>query len=427
MTTTTTAPGVRDDEITAFFRADTDAIRWPYPMFDRWRGHGALRWAAGPAVVVTRYADVKALMSGELPVGNDGHARGSLADGTVSRLPARQHRIFHEIMEFESNFMSRHDGASHLRLRRIASRAFTGRRIGLLRDAVQSHVDELCEELAADPAPDFKRHLADRLPVRVIVDLLGVPQADRDMIWEWAEAIAAHFTISEQSLDAAEAAITAFRGYLADMVARLRRTGDGPDLARTLLGRRDEEAMTETELQAMYLLILFGGSETTTNLLGNGFRALQDHRDQWDLLVADPGQVRGAVDELLRYDSPLQFLPRVAQADFELDGLPVRAGDTVLAVIGAANRDPSVFPDPARLDLLRPTRNEHLALAFGSHYCLGAALARLEGEVVFDTLVRRFPRMRLRGGEPPYGGSAMLRKITSQPVDPGPDRGRVPR
>lgn len=417
--------GTLDDEITSFFRADVESIRWPYPMFERWREHGVLEWRGGPAVVATRHRDVKALMAGELPVSNDGHANGSLADGTVSRLPARQHRIFHEIMEFESNFMSRHDGDSHRRLRRIASRAFTARRIGLLRDSVQGHVDDLCDELARSPDPDVKRDLADKLPVRVIVDLLGVPQSDREMIWEWAEAIAAHFTISEESLDAAEEAIASFRGYLSEMVQRLRRTGEGPDLARALLGHRDEEAMTEVELQAMYLLILFGGSETTTNLLGNGFRALQDNRAQWDLLRQDRSLVRGAVDELLRFDAPLQFLPRVAHSDFELAGHPVRAGQTVLAVIGAANRDPDVFPDPDRLDVLRANRSEHLGLAFGAHYCLGAALARLEGEIVVDTLVRRFPEIRLRAGEIPYAGSAMLRKITTLPVGLGPDHGRT--
>jgi cytochrome P450 len=418
--TTATEPGL-DDEISAFFRADVDSIRWPYPMFDRWRDHGVLDWSVGPAVVATRHADVKALMGGEYPVSNDGHSGGSLAEGTVARLPARQHRIFAEIMEFESNFMSRHDGESHKRLRRIASRAFTARRIGMLRESVQAHVDELCDEMARSAAPDVKRDLADKLPVRVIVDLLGVPQSDRTMIWDWAEAIAAHFTVSEESLDAADVAIGEFRDYLTDMVARLRRTGEGPELARALLDRRDSEAMSEVELQAMYLLILFGGSETTTNLLGNGVRALQEHRDQWDLLVADPGPVRGAVDELLRYDAPLQFLPRVADADFELAGHPVRAGQTVLAVIGAANRDPEVFTDPDDLDVLRPDRSEHLALAYGAHYCLGAALARLEGEIVVDTLVRRFPGMRLLDGEIPYAGSAMLRKITSLPVDLGPD------
>jgi cytochrome P450 len=181
--------------------------------------------------------------------------------------------------------------------------------------------------------------------------------------------------------------------------------------------------LTEDELVAMYLLILFGGSETTTNLLGNGFLGLQRHRDQWDLLVSQPDLMAGAVNELMRYDSPHHYLPRVAAADFDLHGTPVRAGQTVIIMMGAANRDETVFDDPDRLDITRPNSNAHLSFAIGAHYCLGAALARLEGEVVFSTLVRRFPEARLLDAQPAYAGSAMLRAIQSLPTDLGPDRG----
>jgi cytochrome P450 len=200
----------------------------------------------------------------------------------------------------------------------------------------------------------------------------------------------------------------------------MRDTGEGPELARTLLDGRASEALTEDELVAMYLLILFGGSETTTNLLGNGFLALQRHRDQWDLLVKDPSLVRGAVDELLRYDSPHHYLPRVAAEPFELGGQRIDAGDTVIVLMGAANRDPEVFDQPERLDITRPNRAEHLSLAFGPHFCLGAALARLEGEIVFATLVTRFPQARLLTDDIRYGGSAMLRAIQHLPADLGP-------
>ena len=201
------------------------------------------------------------------------------------------------------------------------------------------------------------------------------------------------------------------------MVERVRTTGEGPELARVLLDRRADDAMTEDELVAMYLLLLFGGSETTTNLLGNGFLALQRHRDQWDLLVADPSLVRGAVEELMRYDSPHHYLPRYAAEDFELGGEQIRANDTVIIVMGAANRDPEVFEDPERLDILRPNKGEQLSLAYGAHFCLGAALARLEGEIVFTTLVQRYPQARLLRDDSPYRGSAMLRAIVSLPTE----------
>ena len=404
-----------DAEISAFFAADPETIAWPYPMYQRWQhDSGVVRWEGGPAWLVTRHRDVKAVMSGEYPIIQNGYRHGALAEGTLSRLPLENHDIFFKILDFESLFMSRNDGAEHARLRRISARAFTARRIQELRASIQGHVDDLIA--AMDPDADVKTELANQLPTRVIVDLIGVPQADRELIWEWSEAIAAFFSIDKQTLQRADAAIDAFQDYVRAMVDRIRRTGEGPDLARVMLDSRDNEALTEDELIAMYLLILFGGSETTTNLLGNGFLALQRHRDQWDRLVADPSLVRPAIEELIRYDSPHHYLPRVAVQDFEIGGQQVRAGDTVIIIMGAANRDPLVFDDPTRLDITRPNAISHLSFAFGPHHCLGAALARLEGEIVFSTLVTRFPEARLLTDDIEYGGSAMLRAIKRLPT-----------
>ena len=419
---TMTAPDEIPADITAFFAADPDVIAWPYPMYARWQqGTGVVRWDDGPATLVTRHRDVKALMGGAFPVIQNGYRHGRLAERTVTRLPAGQHDVFFKIMDFESLFMSRNDGQAHARLRRISSRAFTARRIGLLRDSIQRHVDALvAAATSSGRVADVKTELANKLPVRVIIDLLGVPQADREKIWAWSEAIARLFSVDPAALRQADEAISAFRDYVHAMIGRMQDTGEGPELARTLLDSRASEALTEDELVAMYLLILFGGSETTTNLLGNGFLALQRHRDQWDLLVKDPSLVRGAVDELLRYDSPHHYLPRVAAEPFELGGQRIDAGDTVIVLMGAANRDPEVFDQPERLDITRPNRAEHLSLAFGPHFCLGAALARLEGEIVFATLVTRFPQARLLTDDIRYGGSAMLRAIQHLPADLGP-------
>jgi cytochrome P450 len=334
-----------------------------------------------------------------------------------------QHEVFFKVLDFESLFLSRHDGEEHLRLRRIASRAFTARRIALMRESVQRHVDNLIIEMLRQPVADIKRDVANKLPVRVIVDILGVPQSDRELIWEWSEAVGRLFSLDERSLREADQAIDAFREYVGRTVQRVRDTGEGPELAKTMLQSRDNEVLTEDELVAMYLLILFGGSETTTNLLGNGFLALQRHRDQWDRLVSRPDLIAGAISELMRYDSPHHYLPRVAAADFDLHGTPVRAGQTVIIMMGAANRDETVFDHPDRLDITRLNSNAHLSFTIGAHYCLGAALARLEGEVVFSTLVRRFPEARLLDDQPAYAGSAMLRAIQSLPTDLGPDRG----
>jgi hypothetical protein len=422
MTTMDTVdPAVDDAQISAFFAADPETIAWPYPMYERWReGSGVVRWQGGPATLITHHADVKAVMGGAYPIGQNAYRFGELAEGTMRRLPAAQHEIFFKVLDFEGNFMSRQDATGHARLRRISSRAFTARRIEMLRASIQGHVDDLVDAMLENPTPDVKRDLANKLPVRVIVDLIGIPQSDRDMIWEWSEAIGALFSLDETSLRKADEAIDAFRAYVGEMIHHLRTTGEGPELARLLLDHRDNEAMTEDELVAMYLLILFGGSETTTNLLGNGFAALQRNRDQWDLLVDDPGLVRGAVEELIRYDSPHHYLPRVVEEDFRLHDVELRAGQTAIVVMGAANRDETVFDRPDVLDVRRANKSDHLSFAFGAHYCLGAALARIEGEVVFSTLVQRFPEARLLTDDLTYGGSAMLRAIQSLPTDLGP-------
>lgn len=410
----------QDEEISSFFGADPDTIAWPYPMYQRWReGTGVVRWQGGPATLITRYQDVKDVMSGRYPIKQNAYRFGELAEATISRLPMPQHDVFFKVLDFESLFLSRNDGDEHLRLRRIAARAFSARRIEQLRESVQQHTDELIDEMLAKPDPDIKRDLANKLPVRVIVDLIGVPQEDRDLIWEWSEAVGRLFSLDEKSLREADEAIDAFREYVGRTVQRVRDTGEGPELAKAMLDSREEEVCTEDELVAMYLLILFGGSETTTNLLGNGFLALQRNRDQWDLLVQDPSLIRGAMDELMRYDSPHHYLPRVVAEDFELHGTTLKAGQTAIIVMGAANRDETKFEDPDRLDVTRANKREHLSFAFGAHHCLGAALARLEGEVVFTTLIERFPNARLLDDQPTYAGSAMLRAIQSLPTDLG--------
>ena len=232
------------DEISAFFAADPDAIAWPYPMYARWQqGTGVVRWDDGPATLVTRHRDVKALMGGAFPVIQNGYRHGALAERTVTRLPAGQHDVFFKIMDFESLFMSRNDGPAHARLRRIASRAFTARRIGLLRESIQRHVDDLVQAATrSGPVTDVKTELANKLPVRVINDLLGVPQADREQIWAWSEAIARLFSVDPAALRQADEAIESFRDYVHAMIARMRATGEGPELARTLLDSRASAA-----------------------------------------------------------------------------------------------------------------------------------------------------------------------------------------
>lgn len=414
-----------DSELSAYFRGDLDVISWPYPFYERLRAQDSVvDWNGGPARLLTRYDDVRAAMAKELPLHNDGYRHGKLAEGVLSRLPEDCRGIFFEIFDFESLRVTRNEGADHQRLRGSVFHAFMPKSLERLRASVQAHVDELIDDMAASDSPDWKAQVADRLPVRIISELFGIPQSDRESLWEFAEAIAAHFNMTSEALQGAAYALEDFRGYVRELIGGVRRTGEGSDLSLSLIEAYDSGALSENELIAMYLVVLFGGTETTTNLLGNGFRALQRFRDQWDLLVANPERVRGALDELLRYDCPLHYLPRRVIEPFELHGHSFAADETVIMMIGAANRDDAVFEDPDRLWLERPNSGKHLAFAYGPHFCLGSALAKMEGEIAFSSLLRRFPEIRMKEGDIPYRGSAMLRAIASLPVELGPDRGR---
>jgi cytochrome P450 len=185
------------------------------------------------------------------------------------------------------------------------------------------------------------------------------------------------------------------------------------------------DRLADQELTAMFVILLFAGHETTTNLIGNGLVELMRHRDQWERLCADPSLVPAAVEELLRWVTPVQWLGRVATEPFELEGVQIEAGQTVFPILAAANRDPAAFRNPERLDISRPDAKNHLALGFGPHFCIGNALARLEGTVAFATLARRFPGLELADEHLGWRGNAMLRGLEALPVRLGPERATV--
>lgn len=408
------------DQVAAFFAQHPEALADPYPMYASLLAQGpTYRYEAGPATLVCSHAAVRQVMGGSLPVRNNGWRYGEYAEGVLASLPRHQLTMGVALLDFESTFVSRRDGSDHQRLRRIASRAFTARRIEQLRHNVERTTDDLLDELAKHDAPDVKTQVADRLPLMIICDMLGVPDADRGLVWRWAVAISEHFSLTESSLDNAVDALGEFRAYVQRMIDRLRATGDGPELAIQLLKGGDSERLTEDELVSLYLLLLFGGTETTTNLLGSGFLNLHRGDQQWHDLVADASLVRGAVEEMLRFDPSVHFLPRYSTERFEFEGREIAVGESLLTMIGAANRDPSVFSDPDVFDIRRTNASAHLSFAVGPHFCLGAALARMEGEIVFAKLAARFPRIELATDDIRYGGSATQRAIKELPVTLG--------
>ncbi|MCA0145916.1 cytochrome P450 [Blastococcus sp. LR1] len=291
------------------------------------------------------------------------------------------------------------DPPDHTRFRRLVSRAFTPRATAAFEPMIRRTADSLLDELERRSGTvDLIEDYAAQLPVLVIAELLGVPTERREDFLRWGAAAAATLDpgLPLRRYLAADRALRAMHGFLDEHFARLR-VNPGDDLVSSLVGLPPEEALTDRELHAVVLLLLGAGFETTVNLLGNAVVLLDEHRDQWDGLRADPAGWDGAVEEVLRLDSPVQLTGRTAKVDVELGGRPVRAGNRVLVLLGAANRDPEVFPDPARFDVTRANVREHLAFSGGIHYCVGAGLARLEGAIGLRALSERFPDLRVAG------------------------------
>ncbi len=307
------------------------------------------------------------------------------------------------------------DPPEHTRLRRLVSRAFTARLVERLRPRVAALVDEL---LAGVEGPvDLITTLAHPLPVIVISEMLGVPPEDQDRFSGWSDALARGldpaFLVPADELAARDHAREEFAAYFTELAAR-RRASPGDDLFSALVA---VEELSAADLIATCVLILVAGHETTVNLIGNGALALLRAPDQLRWFREHPDEVPAAVEELLRYDPPVQFSGRIALEDAEIAGQLIRRGQFVLLMIGAAHRDPAAFADPDRLDLTRWSRAEaprHLAFGQGIHFCLGAPLARMEGQIALSRLVQR--DLTLAPGPPAYRDNLILRGLERLPV-----------
>lgn len=356
--------------------------------------------------ILTRFADCEAVLRDVRWSSNPVHRplpRGVAADDLDMRT----------MLSFTpANVLLFLDPPDHTRLRKLVSKAFTPRRVESLRPHIQEIVDGILDEAADRGELDIVSDLGYTLPVTVICELMGVPLVDRDRFGPWSSDASRLLdgVLEPEVMQAGVVGVMNIVGYFNDLFAQRRRS-PRDDLVSALIAAEEEgDKLTEEELRSITLLLFIAGHETTMNLIGNGMKALLEHRDQFDRIVSDPTLVPGAIEELLRYDGPVHLTGRIATQELEVGGRTFRPGEQVITLLAAANRDPARFPDPDRLDVGR-TDNHHLAFSHGIHYCLGASLARVEGQVAIGSLVRRFPRMELVTEQPVYRDHFVLRGL----------------
>jgi len=309
------------------------------------------------------------------------------------------------------------DPPDHTRLRGVVNKTFTSRAIQSLRPRIQEILDRLLDSIVATGQMDVIADLAYPLPATVTCEMLGVPVEDQLPFKQWSDDIthSMHFKRLPRQMVKAQQSIHDFQEYVRQACERSRKDPRN-DLLNVLVSAADEGGLlSPDELVVTTIFMIIAGHEASTNLIGNGLLALLRNPAQWQELQRDPGSAPSAVEELLRYDSPTQFLGRIVLEDLELGGKQLKRGQGVIILLGAANRDPARFPDPDRLDLKREN-NRHLAFSSGIHFCLGAPLARLEGEITFNTLARRLPDLRLAAETLEWRDYLSQRGLKSLPV-----------
>jgi len=389
-----------------------DFIRDPYPHYERLRTSDPMHITAHGAFLASRHAEVSLVL-------RDKRFGKDFVERTIRRYGPK---IMDEaIFRSMRHWMLTQDPPDHTRLRGLVVKAFTARKVEDMRPRIQEVVDRTIDAVIAHGHMDLIEDFAFRLPVTIICDMLGIPEEHREVFYKSSRdggRIVDPVPLSPKEIAEANASNAAARMYF-EQLFELRRREPGEDLTTQLV--QAEEAgskLTNEELTANIILLFGAGHETTVNLIGNGLLALHRNPDQLVLLKANPSLITNAIEEFLRYDSSVQLTSRVTLEDIEdLGGKSIPKGETVLCLLGSANRDPAVYPDrPDRLDVTRPNVKP-LSFGGGIHFCLGAQLARIEAEIAISTLLRRLPELRLDDAEnPEWRPTFVLRGLKQLPA-----------
>ncbi len=382
---------------------DPEFLADPYPTYHRLRAEDPVHRNPLGFWVLTRYEDVVAVLRDprflKEPMVAAVAARFGIAPGTIGLS------------------MLDRDPPDHTRLRSLVSKAFTPRVVEGLRPRIQHIVDGLLDRATTAGGIDLIEEFAYPIPVVVICELLGVPVADHERFKEWSLDLARGLDAVMLPVDSevarrSGASRHALSGYFRELIAECRASPRDDLLSALIAAEEAGDKLSENELLATCTLLLVAGHETTVNLIGNGTLALLRHPDQLRRLRENPALIASAVEELLRYDGPVQRTARMGNADATIGGRTISQGEMVMPFIGAADRDPAQFPDPDRLDITR-SDNRHIAFGWGIHFCLGAPLARVEGQIAINTLVQRLPKLALATDKPEYRQSLTLRGLAA--------------
>ncbi|QOY86453.1 cytochrome P450 [Paludibaculum fermentans] len=386
-------PAVDDAGLSLYNLLDPEVLDNPYPLYARLRSEDPVHWDPFlHAWVVTRYDDVVQVLHKFI-------ANRTPTPELLEAMGAPELSEIAEVMVKQMLFM---DAAAHTRIRQLASYAFTPARIKVLRDHIESIAERLVSEMEAKGSFDLIGDFAAPLPAIVTAEMLGVPTSDYRQLKDWSFTFSEMLGNFQHNPDRSEAVLEALRGmikYFRNAIA-VQKEYPTEGLVRSFMdAEADGDRFTEEEIVANCILTMVGGLETTTNLIGSGILTLMRHRDQYERLCQDPSLIPGAVEELLRFESPSQHTARLAPADIEMGGKLIKERQAVIAVMGAANRDPERFPNPDELDFTR-SPNRHVAFGWGAHFCFGAALARMEAHIAYGLLTSRFPNLRRENDAP---------------------------
>jgi cytochrome P450 len=389
-----------------------EALQDPYPVYTRLLEEGPLHYvdvgSKWPVWAVFGHAECSS-------IAKDPRLSAKRAKQMLLSLPLSRQAEFRELERMLSLWLIFMDPPEHSRLRKLLNKGFAPAAIEALRPQVEAIVDRMLMPLTPGMEIDLLGTFANPMPVSVISEMMGVPEALHAKFADWSRAIALFRGSPNRTVEYAQGAQDALihlTEYFRETVAE-RKRNKGNDLISLLIDIEEEgEVLTEEELYAQCIALLFAGHETTRNLIGNGMYTLLKHPEQAEELGGNPEMIRSAVEEFLRYESPVQFTARVLKEDIEICGQHIPRKWTILCMLGAANRDPKRFKNPNQLDLKR-LNNQHLAFSAGPHACIGGQLARLEGQVAILNLVQRFPGMKLAGPPPEWASTFGLRGLTS--------------